>query len=274
MDDTREPGTGADGDNLPTRRELREAEEASVRNDLGVSGPDAEVPGDDAAVEGDYDPSAQPVDEMDEARTEVLDPVGDGASQTAVMDPVEVDGAAEVPAENDRADAAEEPSTERNWMGVAGFVAALLALSPIAIILGHLGLSAAKKGKATNRSVSLAAAILGWIALIATAVGVWAYLQGPPAAQIDVYAQEDIHAVGAEVATQAVETGDMPVLADSGTEYTVGDVTIPSALEGAHEMTLTGSAPATWCLDLTYEGGENDAYSYLPTEGVVEGACR
>ncbi|WP_061961228.1 DUF4190 domain-containing protein [Demequina flava] len=297
MDDTRDPVPDSDGQSLPTRRELREAEEAEARNDMGVSGPDATDPEDGTpAVDGDHDPSAEPIVDEDAdpdmadagveqggAPTEVMDPVEDDAP-TAVMDPVDAPGddapetadggqGTDGVAADGTAPADEPVSSERNWMGVTAFVTALLALSPVAIILGHLGLRAAKNGKATNRSFALAGTILGWVALVATGVGVYFYLQGPPAAQIDVYAQQDIHAVGAEVATQVVASNAMPVLSDSGTEYMVGDVTIASELEGAHEMTLTGDAPASWCLDLTYEGGENDAYSYLPTEGVVEGAC-
>ncbi|WP_062077146.1 DUF4190 domain-containing protein [Demequina globuliformis] len=284
MDNTQGPAPEFDGESMPTRRELREQADAATRNDLGVSGPDAAgVEGQPPAVDGDTDTAAVDIDEIetgpaeravvDGEPTEVFDPVVDGDAQpTAVMDPVgdDADRAHEA---HDSAETPGEPGADKNWMGVSAFVAALLALSPVAIILGHLGLSAAKKGEATNRPFALAGAVLGWIALVATGVGVWFYLQGPVPAQVDVQAQQDIHAVGAEVATQVVATDALPVLADSGSEYTVGDVTIASELETSHEVTLTGTAPADWCLDLTYEGGENAAYSYLPTQGVVEGAC-
>lgn len=298
---------------LPTRREVREANEAAVRDDLGLdAAPTPVAPGmltpgtaesdpelleanaaaNAAAGSADADAASPQAVRTEtagaEAHTVVLDPV-DGTQPTAVMEsvppvviPTERDDAPDAAVENGPEpsgvahinDPADGPAPDSaNWMGLSAFVAGILALSPIAIILGHLGLSAAKKGRATNGSFALAGAVLGWIGLVATGIGVWLYLQGPSAEQIDIHAKQDIHAVGAEVATQVVATNELPLLADTGDAYTVGDVTLEQHLETSHDMSLTGTAPVDWCLQLTFDDGTVPAYSYLPTEGVVEGTC-
>ena len=54
---------------------------------------------------------------------------------------------------------------DNNWMGVVALATGIIGVSVAAIVFGILGLSAAKKGKATNRGMSIAGIILAcvWI---------------------------------------------------------------------------------------------------------------
>ncbi|MDN4473307.1 DUF4190 domain-containing protein [Demequina zhanjiangensis] len=72
--------------------------------------------------------------------------------------------------------------TEKNWMGItalalslAALVAGILASIP-AVVFGHLGLSAVKKGEANNRGLALAGVILGYIGIALTVLFVIAYI--------------------------------------------------------------------------------------------------
>lgn len=58
-------------------------------------------------------------------------------------------------------------NTSKNWMGITSLILSLLTLvfgftCIGGIIFGHMGLSAAKRGEANNRGLSLAGVITGW----------------------------------------------------------------------------------------------------------------
>ena len=61
-------------------------------------------------------------------------------------------------------------NTANNWMGVTSLILSLssfifgITCIP-GVIIGHLGLSAAKKGTANNRGLALAGVIIGWVFL-------------------------------------------------------------------------------------------------------------
>lgn len=163
---------------------------------------------------------------------------------------------------------------DRDWMGVTAFVAGALLLSPVAIVLGHLGLNAANKGRARHRSFAVAGLILGYVGLVATAVGVWLLVsERVDPAQIDVQAQQDVTAVGAAAATHAVETGTMPQVEQTDAGYSVAGEIIEPHLETQHSLTFTGTSASDWCLDITYSGGDQTAVSYTATGGMAPGAC-
>ncbi len=59
-------------------------------------------------------------------------------------------------------------NTADNWMGVTSLVLSLASLVVgitciPGVIIGHIGLSAAKKGTANNRGLALAGVIIGWV---------------------------------------------------------------------------------------------------------------
>ncbi|WP_062205616.1 DUF4190 domain-containing protein [Demequina salsinemoris] len=57
------------------------------------------------------------------------------------------------------------PRSDKNWMGITSLVTSLISLPFIAVIFGHLGLRAVKRGEANNRGIALAGTILGWIGM-------------------------------------------------------------------------------------------------------------
>jgi len=230
---------------------------------IGSPSPASEQSAADAAEEPALDDDTSAAPASDDDATQVL-PASDLPAGEVVSGDVEVD----------EHEGTSTGAADREWLGITAYIAALLALSPVAIILGHLGLSAAKKGRARHRSFALAAVILGWIALIATGVGLW-FLQNDEVTpeEIDVQAQQDVTAVGAAAATLAVETNAVPDVAQIDGAYTVGDQQLDAHLTTAHELTFSGATASDWCLDIAFDGGTVEAFSYTATSGMAEGAC-
>lgn len=172
-------------------------------------------------------------------------------------------------------DGADDPRS-RNWIGITAFIAGVFGLSVVAIVLGHLGLSAVKKGRATNRPWALAGTILGYVALAATAALGAAYYLGLAdqwrSSTHDAHAQADVNAVGRAMALAWADTGAPPAVVQGDGEYVVNTTTIDAYLTAEHEVVDTIVSAVDWCVMITYEGGTYEAYSYLPTEGVVAGA--
>lgn len=163
---------------------------------------------------------------------------------------------------------------DRNWPGYVAFTTGALALSIPAIVLGHLGLSASKRGRTASREFALAGLILGYIALVATGVGLWFLsTDRTPPATLDVYAQQDVSAVGAAAATAAIETGQMPEVTLTDTGYMVAGQALDTHLMGERTLNVTGEGMAGWCLDIGYDGGEQAAFSYTATTGMAQGRC-
>lgn len=164
----------------------------------------------------------------------------------------------------------------RNWMGITAFITGVLGLSIVAIVLGHLGLSAVKKGRASNRPWALAGTILGYVALAATVALGAAYYLGLAdqwrSSTHDAHAQADVNAVGREMALAWADTGAPPAVVQGDDEYVVNTTTIEAYLTVDHEVIDTTVSAVEWCVMITYEGGNYEAYSYLPKEGVVAGA--
>ncbi|MDN4480632.1 hypothetical protein [Demequina muriae] len=257
----------------------------------GVSSAETPATGASAGEEADAvatPPTRASADEPDEDATQLLDPVDD--QPTEVMhevpapEPDIVAVTADAPPsresdhddEPDGPDPAEErtPTTDRTWMGVTSFITGALLLSVVAIVLGHLGLTAAKRGRANYRSFSIAGLILGYVGLVVTAVGVWFLVAAPvDPADVDVQAQQDVSAVGAAAATLAVQTGELPEVTQTDDGYVVGGDEIPAQLTTARDLGIAGSGPAEWCLEIAYEGGEVSAFSYTATAGMAPGPC-
>lgn len=61
-------------------------------------------------------------------------------------------------------------NTSKNWMGITSLILSLATLLFVitcipGVVLGHLGLAAAKRGEANNRGLALAGVIIGWVFL-------------------------------------------------------------------------------------------------------------
>ncbi len=62
---------------------------------------------------------------------------------------------------------ADEADKSRNWMGISSFVASAIGLGPVGIVLGHLGLRAVKRRRATNGGMALAGTVVGYVSVVA-----------------------------------------------------------------------------------------------------------
>ncbi|MFN3866060.1 MAG: DUF4190 domain-containing protein [Demequina sp.] len=209
-----------------------------------------------------------------EGEAQVLDPVDDQPTQVIAPVPEATrEAPPSIPPGGDD-DRSAERDVDRNWIGVGAFVTGALFLSLVAIVLGHLGLSAAKRGRADNRQFSIAGLILGYLGLIVTAAGVWFLVAGPVrAGDVDIQAQQDVSAVGAAAASLAAQTADLPVVSQTDAGYSVGDQAIVAELTTAHELGFAGSGPADWCLEIVYEGGTEAAFHYTATSAMAPGLC-
>ncbi|WP_084128300.1 DUF4190 domain-containing protein [Demequina sp. NBRC 110055] len=204
--------------------------------------------------------------------TEVIPPVNVG--ETAVMEPVASDPAGDAASDDDPpapfAPSAEDDGSQ-SWLGVAAFITGALALSVVAIVLGHLGLVAARRGRATTRGFALAGTILGYVGLVATVVLVWLAVRGPDPATVDAYAHHDVVEVGNTVA-DAVAGGDgVPPVAVVGDGYEVARSAVEGLLHTQRSVSIEAVGDLGWCLELDYVGGDVGSWSFESAEGVTEG---
>ncbi|MDN4482900.1 DUF4190 domain-containing protein [Demequina lignilytica] len=72
---------------------------------------------------------------------------------------------------------------EKNWMGIVSLVASIAAFfvapfvgSVAAVVFGHLGLGAVRRGEARNRGLALWGTILGYVGIGITVIVVIAYI--------------------------------------------------------------------------------------------------
>jgi hypothetical protein len=170
---------------------------------------------------------------------------------------------------------AEPASGDKNWLGMTALVSGALALSVVAIVTGHLGLSAVKNGRATNRTFALAGTILGYIGLAATIAALAVYfLAAAPQVEADARdfdAQTDVINVGSEIANHWQTSTAPPSVTQATDGYLIEDVVVPAQLTTDRTLTFSGTAGTEWCVVLEFEGGNEDAFTYTPTDGLESG---
>lgn len=107
--------------------------------------------------------------------------------------------------------------TSRNWMGVTSLITALLGLSLVAIVTGHLGLKAARRGQADNRSIARAGTIVGYLglglSLAAITLGIFAFVDARRYQQDDL-AQDDAFRLSAAVFDAWADPASPPEVSD------------------------------------------------------------
>ncbi len=235
-----------------------------VSDQLDTNGPVVTDP-----FAGDMSTPSSPVSKVSAAS-----PVTQPSPPSPPSPPSSSEAEAEAAPAADVDDEAARLSPDRNGWGLAAFISGALLVSPAAIVLGHVGLRAAAKGRADNRNVSLAGVILGYIGLVLT-IGVgwllWDSTVRP--GNIDAKAQQAVSLLGASAAEQAVATGQVPSVSPVPHGYLVGDQSLRVVLRMPHEVTMTGAGPADWCLQIVYEGGHNEAVAYTAAEGMIQGPC-
>ena len=166
-----------------------------------------------------------------------------------------------------------------NAVGIAAFVTGCLALGPVAILLGGVGLARWRSGRASRRSWALAGLVLGVIGTIAVAAGWYAYETSSARQEVaDAHAQVDAINVGNAVVdhyeAQPGDTSDSVAVTDSGYLVWGADVATSAGASLTRALTFEGTTAFDWCLTVTLagEGLEPAVASYAAAAGLVD-AC-
>ncbi len=166
-------------------------------------------------------------------------------------------------------------SSQKNYLGILSLVFPFVFLSFVGIIMGHLGLSAVKKGTANNHGVALAGTIVSWVFTVLIIPGVLAAIAIPVfLSQQDLAheaaAKADLSTLAVAVATHFVDQSEPPVVSIDGTQYLVGDQTTPkSASVESVDFVMTGGA--SYCIAVTYS--ENHVMSITERGTMTPTGC-
>lgn len=174
---------------------------------------------------------------------------------------------------NDGEQAEVQPSSRRNALGIGAVITGALLLFPIALVLGYLGLRAAKRGTATNKRVALAGVILGYIglivALVGTALALFVVWPDADARTTDNAAKADVITLGNELGA-ATASGQQVSDWNPSVAWVAGEAADTMQLADEPVFGVTGQTEFDWCLALAYEGGNQTQASFSATEGLME----
>jgi len=139
-------------------------------------------------------------------------------------------------------------------------IAPFVGFSAVGIVLGHLGLSAVKKGLANNRGIALAGTIVSWvftgltIIMILAAIAIPVFLAQQTSAH-ESAVKADLATIRASVETYAVYYGQVPLVEFSGGNYYVGDDVIAADSE-VTDAWLYSSDGSSYCIEVEYSFGQ------------------
>ena len=165
-------------------------------------------------------------------------------------------------------------SSRKNVLGILSLIFPFVGLALVGIILGHLGLSAVRKGDANNRGVALAGTIISWVftlgtvALISAAVAVSGAFEGEGA--IESSARVDLQQLQTTVNSHHRVYGFVPEVTLADGVYSVGDVTL-LASSSVSSVNLVVLRAEEYCIELTYDGGTES--SIRETGDPMSGGC-
>ena len=148
----------------------------------------------------------------------------------------------------------------RNVLGILSLVAPFVGFSAVGIVLGHLGLSAVKKGLANNRGIALAGTIVSWvftgltIIMILAAIAIPVFLAQRTGAH-EAAVKSDLVTIRASVETYAVYYDQVPLVEFSGGNYYVGDDVIGADSE-VTDAWLYSSDGSSYCIEVQYGVGQ------------------
>ncbi|MFV0285721.1 MAG: DUF4190 domain-containing protein [Demequina sp.] len=154
---------------------------------------------------------------------------------------------------------------------MVAFLTGAIGLWIVAIPLGHAGIVAVRRGRATTRGFAVAGTILGYVGLALTAVLVWFLLRGPQPETLDAYAHHDVVEVGNAVARAVEQDESLPTVEAAGEGYIVAGTQIAGLLETQRSVALTPVGDEGWCLELDYVGGIEGSWSFHFADGVTKG---
>jgi hypothetical protein len=156
-------------------------------------------------------------------------------------------------------------------LGILALVFPFIGLSLVGIIMGHLGLSAVKKGQANNHGVAMAGTIVSYVF---TFLGLgWVGLMIAFAASGDSFsnaydsgdARADLTSVGQEIAVYWVDASTPPVVQVIGDEYLIAGATVPVTVDNP-QISYTGNSASNWCVEL-----ESDSTTRIASYSAAAG---
>lgn len=147
----------------------------------------------------------------------------------------------------------------RNVLGILSLVAPFVGFSLVGVVLGHLGLSAVKKGKANNRGVALAGTIVSWVFTVVGTLGLVAAIAIPIFLNQQDQAHEaavksDLVSLQIEVATYYVDNTQPPELSFDGQSYHVAGAVV-GADPTVTDARLVSPDPTLYCIEVHYDDG-------------------
>jgi len=189
------------------------------------------------------------------------------------------------------------PSTDQNnWYGIVALVAGLIGAGVVAVVFGHLGLRAAHDLRATNRKLSLAGTILGWVEVGAVGAALLSFglaAQNRAEDAQDVAAAHDAAALYAAMQPVWTATVDKGLTFGSGGRIWIdqqrvfgtsvkNDVWQFGKDAPVDVMTATAASPSYWhlaydtgnpyvltCIEVGYGDGKKSHVYYDSTLGVT-----
>lgn len=171
--------------------------------------------------------------------------------------------------------AAPTSSSQKNYLGILALIFPFVSLSLVGIIMGHLGLSAVKKGTANNHGVALAGTIISWVftvlvvPAVLAAIAIPLYVDQQDKAQ-EAAAKADLSSLAVAVATHFVEQSGAPAVTIDGTHYLVGDQTEPKS-PSVEDVDFVMLDDFNYCIAVTYDGGQE--LSTSEPGAFVTGGC-
>lgn len=166
-------------------------------------------------------------------------------------------------------------SSQKNYLGILSLIFPFVFLSLVGIIMGHMGLSAVKKGTANNHGVALAGTIVSWVftvlivpALLA-AIAIPIYVNQQDKAH-EAAAKADLATLAVAVATHFVEQTEPPVVAIDGDNYVIGDQTEPKS-PSVEDVDFVMLGDFNYCIAVTYDGGQE--LSTTEPGAYIAGGC-
>jgi hypothetical protein len=177
--------------------------------------------------------------------------------------------------------------TSRNWMGVTSLITALLGMSLVAIVTGHLGLRAARRGQADNRSIARAGTIVGYVGFVlflaAITLGFFAWIDARRYEQDDLARDDVLRVSEAVFSAWSLHPEDAIWVDMGGSEsYEVsfwgsGEVvaTVPKTVrESAYvSVTINPNDLSDRCVSISYYQGKKSDASVSNRAGFSNQSC-
>ena len=161
-------------------------------------------------------------------------------------------------------------SSSKNVLGILALIAPFVCLAPVGIILGHLGLSAVKKGQANNRGIALAGTIISWVSTVISALFLVLALVGAfssaandpifdsgPGASSDAGAlDDDLLAIQAAVEDElSFSPETLPAVGIEGNSYVVGSTTVEMTSDAFTAAIVGDVSTFYYCIELWHFDG-------------------